>query len=923
MLRSVRLIVVILAGLLFFGLPSFVRAYTDWLWFHEVRLPSVFTTMWTTRLGLGAVVFLVGWGWLFLNLRLALQVLRFTGPFVWTGQQGLQIELPGRRQLQRLALGASAAVSIPLALIASGQWLTWLAFRHAVPFGSADPVLGHDAAFYVFTLPVLELVRNGLQALVVLAALGSGAAYVLAGALGLAPTGGLVISRTAQRHLAMLVALFLLTLAFGAWLDRPLALLTDAGIVHGASYTDVNARFPLAIIRMVVAIAGAALAVLASVRRLSLLFVAAGAYFAVVLVGGAYAAATQRFVVAPNEQNREAPYIQHHIAATRFAFGLNNVDERELTGDARLTAEDIARNGATFRNVRLWEHQQLLDTFAQLQEIRPYYDFINVDNDRYTINGEYRQVMLSARELNSEALPNRTWINEHLTFTHGYGLTLGPVNQVTEEGLPMLFVRDLPPVSSVDLAIKEPSLYFGELPNEYVLVRSHAREFHYPKGDDNVTTQYTGTAGVPMGSLWRKVLFAMRFRAQQIVFSSDITADTRILYHRRIDERVSQAAPFLQYDEDPYLVVHDGRLTWIQDAYTFSRAYPYSKPAPQIGINYMRNSVKVTIDAFDGTMVFYLADPTDPVAATYARIFPRLFRPLASMPESLKAHVRYPETLFWIQTLMYTTFHMTNPVVFYNKEDQWEIPAIDQPNGQAELMQPYYTIMKLPGEAGSEFIQMVPLTPRRKDNLAAWMVARSDGEHYGRLIVFRFPKQKVVFGPRQVVARINQDQVISPQITLWNQQGSQVIQGTLLVVPLEESLVYIRPLYLRAQGGRIPELKRVIVAYQNTIVMEPTLEAGLDRIFGPQATAAFRADAERLAAERGAASGSGTGAPQPGAAAPPAPAGPESLQALAKRARDHYERAMQAQKAGNWAQYGQEIEALGRVIEQMRAQGAK
>jgi uncharacterized membrane protein (UPF0182 family) len=918
-LRSVRLIVLAAAALLFFGLPSVVRAYTDWLWFHEVQFPSIFTTMWTTRLGLGTIVFLAVWGWLFLNLRVALQTLRSTAPFVWTGQQGVQLALPGRRQLQRLALIATAVVSVPIALIASGQWLLWLAFRHAVPFGTADPILGHDIAFYIFTLPVLELANNGIQALVVLAALGSGAAYVLAGALGLAPTGGLIVSRSAQRHLALLVALFFLTLAVGAWLDRPRALLSDAGIVYGASYTDVNARFPVAAIRIVVALAGAAVAVVASVRRFGLVFLAAGVYFAIVLGGGAYAAAIQRFVVAPNEQTREAPYIGHHIAATRFAFGLHNVDDRELSGDARLTAEDIARNGATFRNVRLWDHQPLLDTFGQLQEIRPYYDFHSVDNDRYTINGEYRQVMLSARELNSDALQNRSWINEHLTFTHGYGLTLGPVNQVTEEGLPVLFVRDLPPVSTVDLPIKEPSVYFGELSNDYVLVRSQAKEFHYPSGEDNVTTQYTGRAGVPIGSFWRRALFAMRFRAQQIVFSSDVTSDTRILFHRRVDERVRRIAPFLWYDDDPYLVVHNGRLVWIQDAYTFSRNYPYSRPSEEFGVSYVRNSVKVTIDAYDGSVLFYLADPSDPVAATYSRVFPDLFRPLSAMPASLRQHLRYPEQLFQVQTAMYTTFHMTNPVVFYNKEDQWEIPVIDRQDGQAEQMQPYYTIMKLPGETGSEFIQMVPLTPRRKDNLAAWMVARSDAQHYGRLMVFRFPKQKVVFGPRQVVARINQDQVISPQITLWNQQGSQVVQGTLLVVPVEESLVYIRPLYLRAQGGKIPELKRVIVAYQNTIVMEPTLEAGLDRIFGQQATAQFRADTERLAVERGDVPVSAPGQKPAG----PAPQAPQTLQALAAQARDHYQRAIQAQKAGNWAQYGQEIEALGRVIEQMRAQGAK
>ena len=558
---------------------------------------------------------------------------------------------------------------------------------------------------------------------------------------------------------------------------------------------------------------------------------AAGLYAVVLLGGSLYATLIQRFVVAPNEQVRETPYIEHNILATRQAFALDRIDDRELSGDAELTRADIERNRETIDNVRLWDHQPLLQTFGQLQVIRPYYDFISVDNDRYDINGRMRQVMLSPRELNPAALPSRTWINERLVFTHGHGLTLGPVNQVDPEGLPVLFIRDLPPVSTINMPITQPSIYFGELSNEWVITRTRAREFHYPKGNDNVYADYDGRGGVGLSSFWAKLLFAFHFRSYQILLSDDISAESRLIFDRQVRTRVSKIAPFVVLDEDPYAVIHDGRIFWIQDAYTISTRYPYSASGTN-RINYIRNSVKVVVDAYDGTVTLYLAEPGDPLIQTVSKIFPGLLRPLDEMPAGLRAHIRYPEGIFNLQAVMYSTYHMTNPAVFYNREDQWDVPAIDRGTGETVRMEPYYTIMKLPGEDSAEFIQMLPFTPRRRDNLASWMVARSDPDKYGQLLVFRFPKQKLVFGPSQVVARINQDQLIAPQITLWNQQGSSVIQGTLMVIPIEESLIYVRPLYLRAQGGRIPELTRVIVAYQNQIVMEATLEAGLSRLFG-------------------------------------------------------------------------------------------
>jgi hypothetical protein len=470
----------------------------------------------------------------------------------------------------------------------------------------------------------------------------------------------------------------------------------------------------------------------------------------------------------------------------------------------------------------------------------------------------------------------------------------------------VLFIRDLPPVSTIDLPISQPSIYFGELSNEYVIARTRAREFHYPKGEDNVYADYEGRGGVRLDSFFKKLLFAAHFRAYQILLSDDITADSRLMFDRQIRARVAKIAPFLTYDNDPYPVIDAGRMFWIQDAYTTSAEYPYSTAGPGT-INYIRNAVKAVIDAYEGTVTLYLAEPDDPIVRTLARIFPTLFRPLSDMPAGLRQHVRYPEGIFQLQAQVYSTYHMTNPAVFYNKEDQWEVPSIDR-GTETVQMEPYYTIMKLPGETRAEFIQMLPFTPRRRDNLASWLVARSDADRYGQLIAFEFPKQKLVFGPRQVVARINQDQVISPQITLWNQQGSEVIQGTLMVIPIEESLVYVRPLYLRAQAGQIPELTRVIVAYQNQIVMERTLDVALARLFGgPVAAPAPVAPAPG-------APGARTEPVAPGA--PGAPVAPD----LAAEALATYERAIAAQRAGDWAKYGEEIKRLGELLEKMKRQ---
>ena len=639
-------------------------------------------------------------------------------------------------------------------------------------------------------------------------------------------------------------------------------------------------------------------------RTLRWLAIAAILYAAVGIVGrGILPLAVQKLVVVPNELDKETPYLRYHIAATRAAWGLDDVQTRSLSGEATLTMADIKANVPTINNVRLWERDLLQQTFKQLQEIRTYYDFMSVNDDRYVIDGDYRQVHLSVRELNSSSLPTQTFINNRLTFTHGMGITMAPVNQVTDEGLPVLFIKDVPPVSTVNIKVTQPQIYYGQAAEQYVFVDTKQKEFDYPLGEQNIYTSYSGTGGVPVGSFLRRALYAMQFGSLQILFSDDITGAARIMYHRNIMDRVSTALPFLSFDSEPYIVVtDDGKLKWVLDGYTTNGGYPYAKPVQDI--DYMRNSVKVTIDAFSGALTAYVIDPNDPVIRTYENIFSGIFQPMSKMPADIKRHMRYPGQLFRIQAALQATYHMDDPVAFYHREDQWDIPEPEQQNNATPYMR--HMIMRLPGEQKEEFIYMTPFTPRGKDNLAAWMVARMDGAHYGQLMVYRFPKQSLVYGPKQIVNRINQDTDISRQITLWDQRGSEVIRGELLVIPIEESLIYVQPLFLRAAGGSIPEMKRVVVASGDRVVMGETLDQALDAMFGNGATIAVSAQqAEGTAA-----------APPPNGKAPAPSAGVASL---IEQAQSHYDRAIAAQRAGDWSAYGKQIDSLGAVLTQLRS----
>ncbi|MBA2573102.1 MAG: UPF0182 family protein [Gemmatimonadetes bacterium] len=899
---------VILAVL--FVLPGMVRFFVDLLWFQEIGFERVFFTELRTKFLMFAGVGAFAFAFVYLNLRLAQRGLVFRPVLIPSGSDAPPIDVTAT--LQRLSFPVALAISGLVGLGAMSGWMLLLQALNAVRFGAADPVFGRDISFYVFTLPPIAAGIGLLFALTLITLLLVVALYWVRRDIIPLPRG-VRVEPSAGMHLGTLAALLFVLTAVGIWVVRlPELLYSTTGPLVGASYTDLYASLPALHVRAVAALLAAGIVMLGATRRrlASHLGVAVAGYVGIsLLAGGVYPAAIQRLIVGPTELTRETPYLTRHIAATRQAWGLDDVETRDLSGESVLTVADIQANAATIDNVRLWDRAPLLQTFGQLQEIRTYYDFVSVDDGRYWIDGKYRQVLLSPRELNPASLPTRTFINEHLTFTHGMGLTLGPVNQVTEEGLPVLFIKDLPPVSSVSLRVTRPQIYFGELTNSHVFTGTRQREFDYPSGEANIFTRYAGTGGVPMGSLPRRALMAAHFGSLKILLSQDITSETRVLYRRNVMERAQRALPFLRFDADPYMVITaNGELRWMLDAYTTSSRYPYAQRLGD-GTNYMRNSVKVVIDAYHGSLQAFVSDAADPVVRTYSRIFPGIFQPLSAMPADLLAHIRYPEDLYRIQTAMHTVYHMDEPETFYNREDQWQIPMMGQGQREAPFMR--RIVMRLPDEERAEYIFMTPFTPRQKDNLASWMVARSDAEHYGKLVVYRFPKQSLIFGPQQVVNRINQDTEIARQISLWDQRGSQVIRGELLVIPIEESLLYVQPIYLRAEGGRIPELKRVVVAYQNRVVMEETFDEALGLLF---------AGAGERPADAPAATPAASPATPEAGAAPATVAVPQQTDAaLISQAQAHYDRAMAALRAGNWTQYGAEIERLGQILRRMNA----
>jgi uncharacterized membrane protein (UPF0182 family) len=887
------------------------RFLVNWGWFSAVGFEGVFWTVVIAKLVLFVVVFAASAAAIWLNAFVAHRAAGQRAEFrqirsPWSSLEGITSPAPLERLYRYFPWGILIAVAALVlgVLIASGEVGAWglvLRFIHQVPYGQSDPLFGKDIGFYLFSLPALIELKDWIVTTLTLSAVCAAVLYWVHGAIVFDRQRRSIVP-AAIAHASILLGIFFAIETWGYWLSRYQLLYGDNGVVVGASYTDVHVQLPI-LWGLIVLCCAAAIAcfVNARVRTVRVPLVSTALVFGCALVVmPLFAALYQRVYVKPNELKFEAPYITRNIALTREAYKLSNVVVKPFSADETLTYQSLQNNRATIDNIRLWDWQPLLDAYAQLQEIRTYYKFHDADIDRYTLGGTYQQVMTSARELDSSLLSEnaQTWVNLHVLFTHGNGVVMSPVTQTTPEGLPKLHLQDIPPIASGGPVIQQPRIYFGEAADTYVIVRGNTPEFDYPKGDKNVYTTYSGTDGVPIGGITKKALFAWYFGDINILLSEYITGESRILFRRNIQERVRMIAPFLRLDADPYVVVSDGRLFWIQDAYTTSSWFPYSNAMDDGSANYIRNAVKVVIDAYNGTVDFYVSDPSDPIIATYARIFPGLLKPFAAMPADLKRHVRYPEDLFQIQAQIYRAYHMDQPEVFYNREDLWQFPR--QPTGVDDTgdtkMAPYYINMRLPDEKRTEFVLMLPMVPSQRENMIAWLAARCDQPDYGKLIVYTFPKEKLVYGPFQIEALINQNTEVSQQISLWNQMGSRVIRGNLLVVPIDNSLLYVTPLYLRAQTGQLPELKRVIAVYGGHVVMEQTLGEALAALFKAPAPAPESALSAVVVS----------------------PAGPVSDAAHA--ALDHYERALTKLKAGDWNGFGTELDALRSLLEQMAKQ---
>lgn len=912
---------------IFFGLAAIVivalivlsvadNFLVDLLWFASLGYRSVFNTVVAAQVAIFFAVWVVTFvaiaasGFAAVGLsreRERLRVVRRPDEVVEVNLPELIRAFSDRIPWRVLVLGAAGLLAIFPAQGEASGWDLYLKALHQVPFHIGDRSFGHDVAFYVFTLPLLEDFRDLFLLILFLAAAVAMGIYWARGSLDFRESPPR-ISPSATAHISVLLGIFFIQRATSYWLSRYGLLFHSNGVVFGLRYVDHVLWQPGLWVLVALSIAASALCV-ANVREhgVRLPVAAFVIVFGPSLLLSFIEPVIERLWVKPDELRIEKPYLTSNIEMTRAAYKLDTVDVKPFAGKGTLTRAALESDSTTVKNIRLWDPRPLIDTYKQLQEIRLYYDFVGVDIDRYSINGTYTQVMLSARELNVALLPEnaQTWVNQHLKFTHGTGLVMSPVNEKDTEGLPVFIIKNIPSESSVGLKIDNPAIYFGEEADNYSIVNSATPEFDYPKGTDNAFTFYKGSGGIPVSGLGRRLLFSFLYKDINLLVTENIVDKSKIMIRRNILTRLSMLAPFLKLDRDPYVVLHNGRMVWVLDAYTTSDHYPYSQLNVN-GLNYIRNSVKAVVDAYDGTTTLYVSDPDDPIIQTWEKIFPKLFQPMSAMDDELRKHIRYPEDLFSIQADTYSTYHMKDPQVFYNREDQWDV-AKENYAGATGEMQPYYIIMRLPGETHAEYILMLPMVPKGRDNMIAWLAARCDGGDYGHLFEYSFSKDSLFYGPYQIQARINQNPEISRQLSLWNQMGSKVILGNLLVIPIQDSLLYVEPLYIRAENGQLPELQRVVAAYSDQVVMGETLQSTLNALFNtregvaPPIISAIAPQAPNPAT-------SAQTSPQP---APPPPTGGSAA--------SHYNRALKALSSGNWTEFGSEMQQLGQDLGQSPA----
>ncbi|MDI9369512.1 MAG: UPF0182 family protein [Synergistota bacterium] len=885
-------------------LPALAEFYTDWLWYDSEGYGSVFWTRLLARVPLFLAGLLAFTAAIWVNLVFVRRNLReirpeFT-PLLSSRAAGIAVGAIA------LFIGVTEGASL------SAEWAMVLRFFNGTPFGVTDPVFGNDVGFYIFSLPFWSFVHSRLMGALFLCAMMALVGYGATLAPRSRDLADIHVPKNVRSHLIVLASIGALLWGLGYALDRYAILFSPTGVVFGAGYTDVHAGL-LALNVLTVG------SILVSIALLFTLFKGSWKLplwllgFLVVssfVLRGVYPMIVQKYIVEPNEFDREKRFIENNIEATLRAYNLHKAELQTIVPAEAITWRDVEENRDTIDNIRLWDHEPLLRSYKQLQEIRTYYDFSNVDIDRYTIptpdgGTQYRQVMLAARELDLAGMQNRTWINTRLEFTHGYGIVMNPVNEAAGSGLPRLWVRDLPPVSDIPLPIDRPQIYFGEKQSPYIFVGTTVQEFDYPMGDSNARTAYNGAGGVPMGTFMRRLLFSLKFADIKILFSDVFTPESRVLFHQNIRERLTMIAPYLQFEGDPYLVVSGGRLVWMMDGYTVANSYPYSQPVV-LGrgraVNYIRNSVKATVDAYDGTMTFYAADPEDPVLRAWSGIFPGVFRPFSEMKQGLKEHLRYPQDLFNIQSEIYRTYHMTDANTFYNKEDVWDRMGAGESRSSAP--EAYYVNMRLAGSDIAEFALISPFMPVSRNNMIAWMAGRSDGENYGKLLVYQFPKQTLIYGPAQVEALTNQNSEISAQLALWSSRGTAVIRGNMTVVPVGEGLLYVQPLYLRAENSELPELRRVITSTGGRVVWGETLEDSLKRLLSHPETGLGRADDPEMPTR-----------PDVPRTEPRSDDG--TLSGLAAEAMKRWDDSQEALRRGDWEGYGREMSELELILREM------